>query len=90
MSTTIPVVALLNHSQPSETLDLANGNSQIMQGASLVEVLVSLLLVMGTSVPLLTQQWHASQMCNQEHLQMRRLLQDDNLFERVPTLKAII
>ena len=52
------------------------------QGFSLTEVLVSLLLVTTTSLALLTQQWHVSQLFNQAHVRMNCLLQQDNLAER--------
>lgn len=52
------------------------------QGFSLIEVLVSLCLVSTTSLALLTQQWHVSQLFNQAHVRMNALLEMDNAFER--------
>lgn len=52
------------------------------QGFSLTEVLVSLLLVTNTSLALLTQQWHVSQLFNETHLYMSVLLEQDNDAER--------
>ncbi len=51
-------------------------------GFSLTEVLISLLLVTTTSLALLTQQWHVSQLFNQAHIRMNALLQLDNSAER--------
>ncbi len=51
-------------------------------GFSLIEVLVSLLLVTTTSLALLTQQWHVSQLFNQAHVRMNALLQSDNIAEQ--------
>ena len=51
-------------------------------GFSLTEVLVSLLLVTTTSLALLTQQWHVSQLFNQAHVRMKALLQSDNIAEQ--------
>ncbi len=51
-------------------------------GFSLIEVLVSLLLVTTTSLALLTQQWHVSQLFNQAHVRMHALLQSDNIAEQ--------
>lgn len=50
-------------------------------GFSLTEVLVSLLLVTSTSLALLTQQWHVSQLFNQAHVRMQALLEQDNAAE---------
>ena len=52
------------------------------QGFSLTEVLVSLFLVTTTSLALLTQQWHVSQLFNQAHIRMNAMLLLDNASER--------
>ncbi len=51
-------------------------------GFSLTEVLIALLLVTTTSLALLTQQWHVSQLFRQAHSRMNALLQEDNAIER--------
>ena len=51
------------------------------RGFSLTEVLVSLLLLTTTSLALLTQQWHVSQLFNQAHTRMNDLLLSDNVAE---------
>ena len=53
------------------------------QGFSLTEVLVSLVLVTGTSLALLKQQWQVSQLFNQIHLRAQALYQLDNASERL-------
>lgn len=53
------------------------------RGFSLTEVLISLLLLTTTSLALLTQQWHVSQLFNQAHTRMNGLLRADNAAERV-------
>ena len=50
-------------------------------GFSLIEVLISLLLVSTTSLALLQQQWHVSQLFNQSHIRMKALFELDNTFE---------
>lgn len=55
-----------------------------MHGFSLSEVLVSLLLISSTSLALLTQQWHVSQLFNQARVRLEALSQLDNLSERAP------
>lgn len=51
-------------------------------GFSLAEVLVSLLLLTTTTLALVTQQWHVSQLFNQTHDRMNGLLQADNIAEQ--------
>ena len=53
-------------------------------GFSLIEVLISLLLVSTTSLALLQQQWHVSQLFNQAHIRMKALFELDNTFEAKP------
>ncbi len=60
------------------------------RGFSLTEVLVSLLLVTGTSMALLKQQWQTSQLFNQVHLRMQALELLDNVSERVVAGHAAI
>ena len=55
-----------------------------MHGFSLPEVLVSLLLVSGTSLALLTQQWHVSQLFNQARVRLEARVQVDNRHECAP------
>ncbi len=55
-----------------------------MHGFSLSEVLVSLLLISSTSLALLTQQWHVSQLFNQARVRLEALSLVDNLSERAP------
>lgn len=51
------------------------------QGFSLIEVLVSLLLMTTTSLALLKQQWHANQLFNQVLFQTKALTVLDNASE---------
>ena len=51
-------------------------------GFTLTEVLISLFLVTSTSLALLQQQWHVSQLYNQAHARMIRLLVLDNASEQ--------
>ena len=51
------------------------------KGLSLVEVLVSLLLVTSASLSLIQQQWHISQYSNQMHRRNDALSQLDNASE---------
>ncbi|WP_058482367.1 type IV pilus modification PilV family protein [Legionella spiritensis] len=53
------------------------------QGFSLVEVLVSLCLVTGTALMLLSQQWQMSRLFNDIRLSHQAVLQFDNAIERV-------
>lgn len=52
-----------------------------MHGFSLAEVLESLFLISSTSLALLTQQWHVSQLFNQAHTRMEMQIQADNITE---------
>jgi len=52
-------------------------------GFSLMEVLVSLLLITSTSLTLLKQQWQIGQLFNQVHSHAIVSLQMDNAAERV-------
>lgn len=54
----------------------------ICAGFSLTEVLVSLLLVTSSSLALLNQLWHVSQLTNQLHLRNFTSLQSDNASEQ--------
>lgn len=54
----------------------------ICAGFSLTEVLVSLLLVTSSSLALLNQLCHVSQLTNQLHLRNFEMLQYDNAFEQ--------
>lgn len=54
----------------------------ICAGFSLTEVLVSLLLVTSSSLALLNQLCHVSQLTNQLHLRNFKMLQSDNAFEQ--------
>lgn len=51
------------------------------KGFSLVEVLVSLLLITSTSALLLRQQWQLSQLFNQLLISTQDLIQRDNDYE---------
>ena len=53
------------------------------QGFSLVEVLLSLSLMTGTSLGLLKQQWQVTQLFNQIEGRNNTLLQLDNAVERL-------
>ena len=55
----------------------------LMHGFSLAEVLVSLFLISSTSLALLTQQWHVSQLFNQAHTRMEIQAKADNASECV-------
>ena len=55
----------------------------INQGFSLTEVLVSLLLITSTSLALLKQQWHVSQLFNHMNIRACALLEEDNVAERL-------
>lgn len=50
-------------------------------GFSFTEVLISLLLVSTSSLAVLTQQWHISQLFNDAYIRMNALLEIDNTFE---------
>ena len=54
-----------------------------MHGFSLAEVLVSLFLISSTSLALLTQQWHVSQLFNQAHIRMEIQAKADNFSEHL-------
>ncbi|MBA2651966.1 MAG: prepilin-type N-terminal cleavage/methylation domain-containing protein [Tatlockia sp.] len=49
-----------------------------LKGFSLVEILVSLLVITGTSLALLSQQWRLSQALNQSLSELRHLIEIDN------------
>ena len=53
-----------------------------IQGFSLTEVLVSLLLVSTASLGLITQQWHVGQLFNQAYLRVIEQTSIDNSVER--------
>lgn len=53
------------------------------QGFSLTEVLVSLLLITSTSLALLKQQCHVSQLFTQMNIRAGALLEEDNAAERL-------
>ena len=59
-------------------------------GFSLIEVLVSLLLVTSTSLALLKQQWQTSQFFNQAHLRMQALNLLDNMSEQIAAGQVLI
>lgn len=52
-----------------------------IHGFSLTEVLVSLFLISSTSLAMLTQQWHVSQLFNEAHTKMQIQTQADNASE---------
>ncbi|ARH00749.1 type IV pilus modification PilV family protein [Legionella micdadei] len=52
------------------------------KGFSLVEVVISLLLITSTSVLLLRQQWQLSQLLNQLLVKSAALVQTDNDYEK--------
>lgn len=52
-----------------------------IHGFSLAEVLVSLFLISSTSLALLTQQWHVSQLFNEAHTRLEIQAEADNVFE---------
>lgn len=55
----------------------------MIQGFSLTEVLVSLVLMTSVSLLLLKQQWHISQLFNQTQVHMALHIQAENLHERI-------
>lgn len=52
-----------------------------MQGFSLTEVLIALLLVTSSALALFKQEWYISQLFYQLYAQMDILLQNDNMAE---------
>lgn len=53
------------------------------QGFSLTEILVALVLISGTSLALLKQQWHVTHLFNQAQFHADALLQLDNATEQL-------
>ena len=53
-----------------------------IQGFSLTEVLIALLLLSTTSLALLKQEWQITQFFQQTRVRMDALMQEDNAMER--------
>lgn len=53
-----------------------------MQGFSLTEVLIALLLLSTTSIALLKQEWHITQFFQQARNEVEGLLSENNALER--------
>lgn len=55
---------------------------RLISGFTLTEVVVSLVLLTGTSIAIMTQQWQASRLTKQMHLATKQLIEADNQHEQ--------